>query len=153
MHLNRIILVAYAASLFILSVGSPGRLTVRVVTSLPGRNVAAHLLTYAVLAVLLCRALRGAGRTRGAKAAFQAFLLAVLYGAVIEGFQWLSVSRNASLADIGYNAVGAFAGCALWACASRWLRRVPPDAPAAEDQGHLSSAPQTNGLDGAGEVS
>lgn len=53
-----------------------------------------------------------------------AFIISTTYGAALEWLQLFVESRQASFADIGYNAVGAAAGCIAWfalhwACGTR----------------------------------
>ena len=108
------LVAAYALALFLLSVGSPGSMTVRVVQSLPGGNIGAHILIYAVLALLLCAALYDKERLNRIGRIISAFVLAALYGALLELAQLLVSLRNAAVADVAYNAVGAVVGCALW---------------------------------------
>ena len=53
-----------------------------------------------------------------------AFALATLYGAMLELFQAFSGSRNASLADMLYNAAGALVGCAIWLAMSAAVEKI-----------------------------
>lgn len=71
---------------------------------LVGRKLT-HAGEYALLCVLLWRALRG--RLAGAKALGVAFALAVAYGALDEYHQTFVAGRNGSPVDVGIDALGA----------------------------------------------
>jgi VanZ family protein len=68
--------------------------------------IAGHLTVYAVLALLLCRALGGRGWPWRRRAAL-AFALAVLYGLSDEWHQSFVPGRDASPFDVGVDAIGA----------------------------------------------
>lgn len=84
-----------------------------------------HLTEYAVLAVLLARALRAArGLAPGWdwRAARLAWLLATLYAVSDEFHQHHVPSRTASPTDVVIDAVGALTGLLLWWLWNRWRR-------------------------------
>ena len=86
----------------------------------------AHVLVYAVLAVLLLVALGGpADGGRGRRGAWLAFLLAVAWGALDEVHQAFVPDRSAGLGDWALDAVGAALGLVafLWARAVLRARR------------------------------
>ncbi len=74
------------------------------VIDLVGRKLT-HAGEYALLCVLLWRALRG--RLAGPKALGVAFALAVAYGALDEYHQTFVAGRNGSPVDVGIDALGA----------------------------------------------
>jgi VanZ family protein len=78
----------------------------------------AHGLAYALLGVLVLRALSGArwsGVTMGTAAA--AFLIATVYGVSDELHQRYVPGRTADVRDLAADAVGALVGVGLvWAC-------------------------------------
>jgi VanZ family protein len=93
--------------------------------SLPGGSVVwdklAHGVAYALLVVLLGRALHGAPRGVPPRLAVVAALLAVAYGAFDEVHQSFVPGRTASWLDLVADAVGASLGAA--AMAARRPRR------------------------------
>lgn len=92
----------------------------------------AHLTEFAILALLVWRALRVRGeRAWSWRLARNAWLLAVLYAASDELHQWFVPDRQASGWDVVIDATGAAAGLiGLWAL-GRWRRWwVEGDTPA-----------------------
>jgi VanZ family protein len=83
----------------------------------------AHLTEFAILALLVWRALRVRGeRAWSWRLARNAWLLAVLYAASDELHQWFVPDRQASGWDVVIDATGAAAGLiGLWAL-GRWRR-------------------------------
>lgn len=82
----------------------------------------AHLTEYAILAVLLWRAVdRGQHRFR--RAAALAFVIASLYAALDEYHQSFVPSRTGALQDVAIDCVGALLGLALCFLAARWAAR------------------------------
>jgi len=80
---------------------------------------ATHAAGYAVLAVLLCRALAGGlGRPVTVKVAALGAFLSFLYGVTDEWHQYFVADRHADAWDLAKNLAGAVAGAA--ACA--WPR-------------------------------
>ena len=71
-----------------------------------------HIIIYAILAVLIYRALI-AGGTSKKKAAILAFLLATFYGATDEFHQYFIQGRESRLRDVGFDGVGAAASLFL----------------------------------------
>jgi VanZ family protein len=87
-----------------------------------------HGGSYALFAALLVRAL-ASGRVSGitGRVAFAAFMLATLYGATDEFHQTFVAGRDASVADLVADAVGAAAaagGLLAWAIIRRQRRAV-----------------------------
>jgi VanZ family protein len=68
-----------------------------------------HVAEYALLAVLLFRALSGEGWSAG-KASLVAWLLTVLYAGSDELHQLFVNTRNGSIVDVGIDAIGAILG-------------------------------------------
>ena len=83
-----------------------------------------HLTTYAVLGLLMIRALAG-GRVRGVTAnrAMLALLLTVLYGVADEFHQSFVPGRTPDLMDVVADAVGASIGVAAWCLMSAFMSR------------------------------
>jgi VanZ family protein len=72
-----------------------------------------HLTEYAILAVLLCRALRH-GPLRADRIFVVSFLIAAVYAALDEFHQSFVASRTGSPWDVAIDWVGAFAGLDLF---------------------------------------
>lgn len=79
-----------------------------------------HLVVYAVLGVLLFRALGDLVETWAARAGL-AWLLAVLYGITDEFHQSFVPGRFATLEDVLLDAAGAAIGLLLYRAATQWL--------------------------------
>jgi VanZ family protein len=71
-----------------------------------------HVAEYALLALLLYRALSGLGWSSW-RASLGAWLLAVLYAASDEVHQLFVNTRNGSIVDVGIDAFGAILGIAF----------------------------------------
>ena len=84
----------------------------------------AHLAEYAILSILICRALaKRAGMLPLPLAALgQAVLIAAAYAALDEWHQSWTAERFGSALDVGIDSVGAVAGAAFFA----WLSRRKP---------------------------
>ena len=88
---------------------------------------AAHLTEYAVLAMLLLRALRSGARDAFARQAGLVLVIAGLYAMTDEFHQTLAPSRTASARDVIIDFLGAMIGLAIY-----WsIRRSATRAPAA----------------------
>ena len=81
----------------------------------------AHLTEYAILAALLCRALR----LHRERVLVLAFLLTAIYAALDEFHQSFVASRTASPWDVGIDCIGALAGLALYSLLSN--RKTCPE--------------------------
>ena len=87
---------------------------------------AAHLTEYAVLAILLLRAVRSGTRDAFACQAILVLVIATLYAATDEFHQTFAPSRTASAHDVMIDSLGATVGLAIY-----WsIRRSPARAPA-----------------------
>lgn len=75
---------------------------------------AAHLTEYAVLAMLLLRALRSGTRDAFARQAGLVLVIAALYAMTDEFHQTLAPSRTASARDVLIDCLGAAAGLAIY---------------------------------------
>lgn len=104
--------VAWMAAIFVFS-GQPGlRVSDDPGVDGPIRH-AAHVLTYALLAVLLLRGLGwGDGRSWTIRLAGVAVVMATLYGATDELHQTFVPQRAGNLVDIGWDLLGALIGVA-----------------------------------------
>jgi VanZ family protein len=95
----------------------------------------AHLAVYAVLAVLLQRAI---GTTRIRRRAWWAMVGLVLYAITDEIHQTFVPGRTALLTDVAIDAVGGLAGLATWRYGQRiwkrWRRRGTDTRPVVRDQ-------------------
>ena len=82
---------------------------------------AAHVLEYAILSILSCRALaqRAAPSPLPLAALGQAVLIAAAYAALDEWHQSLTAERSGSPLDVAIDSVGATVGAAFYA----WLSR------------------------------
>jgi VanZ family protein len=80
----------------------------------------AHLTEYAILAVLLYRALR----LHRERVLVLAFLLAASYAALDEFHQSFVASRTALPCDVGIDCIGALAGLALYSLFSNRKSRI-----------------------------
>ncbi len=103
----------------------------------------AHLTEFALLALLLWRALRRPGdRSWSWCQARNAWLIAALYAASDEWHQWFVPDRQASAWDVLIDASGAAAGLVgLWAlgCWRKWwLGRKPDQTPTPRKGGRLT---------------
>ena len=80
--------------------------------SLPWASVVAHVGAYSVLVVLWFGSLNAVltGPLRGAPAPFLAWSLAAIYGIAMEMVQLALPERDASIGDVGWNALGAVLG-------------------------------------------
>ncbi len=85
----------------------------------------AHLTEYAILAILLFRALRSRGRYVFARQAALVLTVAALYAATDEYHQTFTPSRTASARDVMIDCCGAAVGLAIY-----WSLRRPPVATA-----------------------
>jgi VanZ family protein len=86
----------------------------------------AHLTEYAVLAILLLRALRSGTRDAFARQAILVLVIATLYAATDEFHQTFTPSRTASAHDVMIDCLGATVGLAIY-----WsMRRSPAHAAA-----------------------
>lgn len=88
---------------------------------------AAHFSEYAVLAILIWRALRSDVRLIGSRGWGSQFrlvlLLAALYAASDEFHQMFNSMREARVMDVVIDSLGATFGGLLWLCWYRWFRR------------------------------
>ena len=82
----------------------------------------AHVVEYAVLAVLLLRLLASYRIFNGWPAPLLAFALSVGVGALDEVYQSFIAGRNSMMADVGLDALGALLGLLVWMCGARILR-------------------------------
>lgn len=96
---------------------------------------ASHVIGYGILTVLLMRALWRSSDRSPRTVAYLALLLAVAYGLTDELHQAFVPGRNASLLDVGFDALGALVASLI---GRRWLRarhanaknaRLPHHAP------------------------
>ena len=101
--------------------------------SLPASSVAAHVGAYGMLGVLLLGSLKAVSTKplRGAPAPVGAWSLATIYGIAMEMVQLAFPERDASVGDVGWNALGA--GLGLVALATWRAIRKPT---------HLRAAPE-----------
>lgn len=81
---------------------------------------AGHLIVYAILAVLLYRAL-DVQNTSWQRRAALAWVIATLYGISDEFHQYFVPSRYATVEDVILDAVGAALGLLVWCYATRWF--------------------------------
>ena len=79
----------------------------------------AHIVEYAVLALLLCRLLASYPAFRGWPALCLALALSVCFGAFDELYQSFTDGRHSMIADVGLDAVGALLGLLVWFCVTR----------------------------------
>ena len=84
---------------------------------------AAHVVVFAVLAVLLVPALSARRRPVDVSAAFRAFAVAVLYAVSDELHQAAVADRDPSVFDVGFDAFGAALGAGF---AARWAAHTGP---------------------------
>jgi VanZ family protein len=82
----------------------------------------AHFLEYAVLAILMCRALTAPGTRASARVVVRALVYCALYACADELHQFFVPSRTASPSDIAVDTVGASVGVLVFA-AVRGARR------------------------------
>ncbi|MDH5672593.1 MAG: VanZ family protein [Myxococcales bacterium] len=95
------------------------------VESLPFRDKGVHALEYAILAVLLARALAGGPARRSPlKCALLALVLAVGWGYLDELHQAFVPSRDASLLDVLADALGASLGSTAFWIHALWRSRA-----------------------------
>jgi len=126
----RLVTGAYGAALCMYSLVPATFPGASLATSLPGRDLSAHALGYAVLALLVCgTAVSGGVRRWMAEAA--AAGVAVSWAGVMELAQMFVPWRSASLTDLLAGALGAF--CAVGLCGACGLtldawRRLCPGA-------------------------
>ena len=85
----------------------------------PGADKLGHALGYAVLGVLVARALGGGAKRRARAVAFAA-LLALGHGALDEWRQSRTSDRRAEAADLAADVAGAAAGAWWWASRRRF---------------------------------
>ena len=80
--------------------------------SLPASSVVAHVGAYAILGILWLGSLTAVfiKPLRGAPAPLAAWSLATVYGIVMEMVQLAFPERDASIGDVGWNALGAGIG-------------------------------------------
>jgi VanZ family protein len=71
---------------------------------------AAHVVEFAILALLWYRALKGSASGWQTKAMLRAFVLAAAFGALDEAHQLFVPSRTASIGDVGWDSLGAVLG-------------------------------------------
>jgi VanZ family protein len=83
---------------------------------------AAHLTEYAVLAMLLLRAVSSRWRIPFARGAALALVIASLYAATDEFHQTFSASRTPSARDVAIDCLGAIVGLAVYASMRRPVR-------------------------------
>jgi VanZ family protein len=111
--------IAWAGLIFFVS-SQPKETFVKLGLSGTLLSVAGHLVTYAVLMVLLVIALREGGRLPAKQSYLVAFLLVALYGLSDEYHQSFVPGRTATLWDWLVDLLGA--GLA-WAALIRWEQR------------------------------
>ena len=75
---------------------------------------AGHFSAYAVLAILVARAIRGLGGRLTPRVALAAWMVAVAWASVDEFHQSFSPTRGASVYDVLLDSVGAFIGVLLY---------------------------------------
>ncbi len=112
----------YAAAIFIQSsLPSPIK-----ETHLPGQDKLLHFAAYALMAVLICRALAAssAPRRTALRLALTAVLLSSLYGASDEFHQALVAGRSAEVLDWIADVAGSLAGAMAWAGHRLWQSRT-----------------------------
>jgi VanZ family protein len=111
--LRWLIVVVYAAAIFIQS-GQPAALSGQ---NWPGADKLLHFAAYALMAVLICRALAAApmGQRPTVQIALAAVWLASLYGGSDELHQALVPERSAEFLDWIADLAGSLAGAAGWA--------------------------------------
>lgn len=107
-----VLVAAYAAAIFVQSALPP----VLDTSGGTGLDKMAHALVYALMAVLLCRALTAAPMASRSpwQIAVVAILLSALYGVGDELHQSLVPARCADVADVAADFGGAVAGAAFW---------------------------------------
>ena len=116
--------VAWMALIFALSAQPGLRVSDDPGVDLPIRHVA-HVLVYAVLAVLLLRAIgSGRARTWSWRRVLLAVALAVLYGVSDEVHQTYVPQRTGHLVDVGWDLLGALVGVLVLRLVAWWLRRT-----------------------------
>ena len=87
---------------------------------------AAHLTEYAVLAMLLLRAVRSGGRAAFARQAALVLVIVAIYATTDEFHQTFTPSRTASAHDVMIDCLGATVGLLIY-----WtMRRADPRPPA-----------------------
>jgi VanZ family protein len=113
---------AYAAAIFVQSALPP----VVDTSGGTGLDKMAHVAIYALMAVLLCRALTAAPLARRSpwQTAVVAVLFSTLYGIGDELHQSLVPARCADIADGVADFVGSVAGAAFWAVRRRRRSRI-----------------------------
>ncbi|MEE4608916.1 MAG: VanZ family protein [Desulfobacteraceae bacterium] len=117
-----VLVAAYAAAIYVQSalpsvVDTSGR---------TGLDKMAHMAMYALMAVLLCRALTASPMARRSplQIAVVAVLFSTLYGIGDELHQSLVPARCADIADVVSDFVGSAAGAAFWAVRQRRRSRI-----------------------------
>lgn len=116
----------WMALIWVLSSSTPDTLE-RTTSGLPSfltLPTVGHVVEFAVLAALLLRLVESDPRRRRIAVWVASALLALLYAAVDEVHQSFVAGRQASLLDIGYDALGAATGLAAWTILAPTVRRL-----------------------------
>ena len=125
-------LVGYACVIVALSSIPSSRL--RALELLWSFDKVLHMVEYAGLSLLLCRALTVTGR--GSVALVAAFVIAACFGVLDEVYQSTTPGRYASAFDVMADCAGAAVGVGLWWVILRSWRRF-----AASEENNPSSGP------------
>ena len=120
--------LSWMALIWVLSSSTPDTIE-RTTSRLPSflmLPTVGHVVEFAVLAVLLLRLVQSNTRRRREAVWAASALLALLYAGVDEMHQSFVPGRQASLIDVGYDALGAAAGLVTWAILVPTVRRHLP---------------------------
>ncbi len=120
--------LSWMALIWVLSSSTPDTIE-RTTSRLPSflmLPTVGHVVEFAVLAVLLLRLVQSNTRRRREAVWAASALLALLYAGVDEMHQSFVPGRQASLIDVGYDALGAAAGLVTWAILGPTVRRLLP---------------------------
>jgi VanZ family protein len=120
--------LSWMALIWVLSSSTPDTIE-RTTSRLPSfltLPTVGHVVEFAVLAVLLLMLVQSNTRRRREAVWAASALLALLYAGVDEMHQSFVPGRQASLIDVGYDALGAAAGLVTWAILVPTVRRHLP---------------------------
>ena len=98
----------------------------------------AHFVEYAVLAILMCRALTAPGTRMSTGVIVRALAYCALYACTDELHQFFVSSRTASLYDVAVDAVGASVGALVFAAVRGARRGGAPAGVSARSRGSAS---------------